>query len=108
MFSFIRDTFSFIIFNLFDITLVTLAWLGLQLPVITSPAATVAVYHFARQAVLQDDLLPVQPAVASAHPALPSSSRSCEYTHRTPWGPESPLEPRGILHAAPCACSSGG
>ncbi len=55
MYSFIRDTFSFIMFNLFDITLVTLAWLALQIPVITAPAATVAVYHFARQAVLQDE-----------------------------------------------------
>jgi uncharacterized membrane protein YesL len=55
MFSFIRETFLFIMANLFDITLVTLAWLVLQLPIITAPAATVAVYHFARQAVLQDE-----------------------------------------------------
>ena len=55
MFSFIRETFSFILFNLFDITLVTLAWLFLQVPVITGPAATVAVYHFAREAVLKDE-----------------------------------------------------
>jgi uncharacterized membrane protein YesL len=55
MFFFIRETFLFIMANLFDITLVTLAWLVLQLPVITAPAATVAVYHFARQAVLQDE-----------------------------------------------------
>jgi uncharacterized membrane protein YesL len=55
MFSFIRETFLFIMANLFDITLVTLAWLALQLPVITAPAATVAVYHFARQALLQDE-----------------------------------------------------
>lgn len=55
MFSFIRETFLFIMANLFDITLVTLAWLVLQLPVITAPAATVAVYHFARQAALKDE-----------------------------------------------------
>jgi len=55
MFSFIRDSFVFILANLFDITLVTLAWLFLQVPVITGPAATVAVYHFARQAVLKDE-----------------------------------------------------
>ena len=45
MFSLIRETFSFIMANLFDITLVSLAWLALQLPVVTAPAATVAVYH---------------------------------------------------------------
>lgn len=55
MFYFIRETFSFILPNLFDITLVTLTWLVLQVPVITAPAATVAVYHFARQAVLKDE-----------------------------------------------------
>jgi len=55
MFSFIRDTFLFIMANLFDITLVTIAWLVLQVPVITAPAATVAVYHFAREAVLKDE-----------------------------------------------------
>jgi uncharacterized membrane protein YesL len=55
MFFFIRETFSFILANLFDITLVTLAWLVLQLPIITAPAATIAVYHFARQAVLKDE-----------------------------------------------------
>ena len=55
MFSLIRETFSFIMANLFDITLVSLAWLALQLPVVTGPAATVAVYHFARRAVLQDE-----------------------------------------------------
>jgi uncharacterized membrane protein YesL len=55
MFFFVRETFLFIMANLFDITLVTLAWLALQLPLVTAPAATVAVYHFARQAVLQDE-----------------------------------------------------
>jgi uncharacterized membrane protein YesL len=55
MFSLIRETLSFIMANLFDITLVSLAWLALQLPVVTGPAATVALYHFARQAVLQDE-----------------------------------------------------
>jgi len=55
MFSFMRDTFLFIMANLFDITLVTLAWLFLQVPVITGPAATVAVYHFAREAALRDE-----------------------------------------------------
>lgn len=55
MFFFIRETFLFILANLFDITLVTLAWLALQLPIITAPAATVAVYHFAREAVLKDE-----------------------------------------------------
>jgi uncharacterized membrane protein YesL len=55
MFYFVRETFLFIMANLFDITLVTIAWLLLQLPIITGPGATVAVYHFARRALLQDE-----------------------------------------------------
>lgn len=55
MFYFVRESFLFIMANLFDITLVTIAWLLLQLPIITSPGATVALYHFARQALLQDE-----------------------------------------------------
>lgn len=55
MFFFFRETLGFILLNLFDITLVSLAWLALQIPVITGPGATVAVYHFARMALLQDD-----------------------------------------------------
>lgn len=57
MFFFIRETFLFIMANLFDITLVTLAWLLLQLPLVTAPGATVALFYFARQAVLQDEAL---------------------------------------------------
>ncbi|MBC7262220.1 MAG: DUF624 domain-containing protein, partial [Chloroflexi bacterium] len=57
MFYFVRETFLFIMANLFDITLATIAWLLLQLPVITGPGATVAIYHFARQALLQDEAL---------------------------------------------------
>lgn len=41
--------------HLLPITLVTIAWLLLQLPVITGPAATVGLFYFARQALLQDD-----------------------------------------------------
>ncbi|MGQ9492289.1 MAG: DUF624 domain-containing protein [Anaerolineae bacterium] len=55
MFYFVRESFLFIMANLFDITLVTIAWLLLQLPIITSPGATVTLYHFARQALLQDE-----------------------------------------------------
>ncbi|MGC8787693.1 MAG: DUF624 domain-containing protein [Anaerolineae bacterium] len=57
MFYFVRETFLFIMANLFDITLATIAWLLLQLPVITGPGATVAIYYFARQALLQDEAL---------------------------------------------------
>lgn len=57
MFYFVRETFLFVMSNLFDITLVTIAWLLLQLPIITGPGATVAIYHFARQALLQDEAL---------------------------------------------------
>lgn len=55
MFFFVRQTFLFVMANLSDITLVTIAWLLLQLPIITGPGATVAIYHFARQALLQDE-----------------------------------------------------
>nr|MBC7244077.1 DUF624 domain-containing protein [Chloroflexota bacterium] len=55
MFHFVRESFVFIMANLFDITLATIAWLLLQLPIITGPGATVALYHFARQALLQDE-----------------------------------------------------
>jgi uncharacterized membrane protein YesL len=54
-FFFVRQTFLFLMANLFDITVVTVAWALLQLPIITAPAATVAVFYFARRAVLQDD-----------------------------------------------------
>lgn len=57
MFYLVRETFLFIMANLFDITSVSIAWLLLQLPVITGPGATVAIYHFARQALLQDEAL---------------------------------------------------
>lgn len=52
---FLRDTVGFILRNLFEATVVSVAWLVLQLPIITGPGATVALYHFARQAVLQDE-----------------------------------------------------
>ena len=55
MFFFVRETFLFILANLFDITLASVAWLLLQLPIITGPGATVALFYFARQAVLQDE-----------------------------------------------------
>jgi uncharacterized membrane protein YesL len=55
LFHLLRETFRFVMQNLYDITLTTVAWLLLQLPIITGPAATVAVYHFARQALLQND-----------------------------------------------------
>ncbi len=54
-FHFIRESFQFIMQNLFHITLVTLAWLVLLFPVVTIPGATVAVFYFARQAWLQDE-----------------------------------------------------
>ncbi len=57
MFFFVRETFLFVMANLFDITLVTIAWVLLQLPIISGPGATVAMYHFARQALLQDEAL---------------------------------------------------
>ena len=52
---FFRDAVGFILRNLFEATVVSVAWLVLQLPVLTGPGATVATYHFARQAVLQDE-----------------------------------------------------
>ena len=52
---FLRDSAGFILRNLFEATIVSIAWLVLQLPVLTGPAATAALYHFARQAVLQDE-----------------------------------------------------
>ena len=55
LFHLLRETFQFVMQNLYEITLTTLAWLLLQLPVITGPAATVGVYYFARHALLQDD-----------------------------------------------------
>jgi uncharacterized membrane protein YesL len=55
LFHLVRETFQFVMKNLYDITLTTVAWLLLQLPIITGPAATVGVYYFARQAVLQDE-----------------------------------------------------
>lgn len=55
LFHLVRETFVFVMANLFDITLVTVAWLLLQLPIITVPAATVALFYFARQALLQDE-----------------------------------------------------
>jgi len=55
LFHLVRETFVFVMANLFDITLVTVAWLLLQLPIITAPAATVALFYFARQALLQDE-----------------------------------------------------
>ncbi len=54
-FHLLRETFEFVMQNLFEITLVTIAWLLLQLPVITAPAATVGVFYFARQALLRDE-----------------------------------------------------
>lgn len=54
-FHYIRETFQFTMENLFDIVLVTLAWLALLIPVITIPGATVAVYYFARQGLLQEE-----------------------------------------------------
>jgi len=55
LFHLLRETFQFVMANLFDITLTTVAWLLLQLPIVTAPAATVGVYYFARQALLQDE-----------------------------------------------------
>jgi len=55
MFFFVRDTFLFIMAHLFDITLTTVVWLLLQLPIVTAPGATVGLFYFARQAVLQDE-----------------------------------------------------
>ena len=52
---FLRDSVGFILRNLFEVTVVSVAWLVLQLPIVTGPGATVALYHFARQAVLQDE-----------------------------------------------------
>ena len=52
---FFRDAVGFILRNLFEVTVVSVAWLVLQLPILTGPGATVAVYQFARQAVLQDE-----------------------------------------------------
>jgi len=52
---FLRDSVGFILRNLFEAAVVSLAWLVLQLPIVTGPGATVALYHFARQAVLQDE-----------------------------------------------------
>ena len=52
---FFRDAVGFILRNLFEATVVSVAWLVLQLPILTGPGATVAVYQFARQAVLQDE-----------------------------------------------------
>ncbi|HNR96929.1 MAG: hypothetical protein BWY10_00272 [Chloroflexi bacterium ADurb.Bin180] len=52
---FLRDAAGFILRNLFEVTVVSVAWLVLQLPILTGPGATVAVYQFARQAVLQDE-----------------------------------------------------
>jgi uncharacterized membrane protein YesL len=55
LFHLVRETFVFVMANLFDITLVSVAWLLLQLPVLTAPAATVGLFYFARQALLQDE-----------------------------------------------------
>ena len=55
LFHLLRETFQFVMQNLYEITLVTVAWLLLQLPVITGPGATLGVYYFARHALLQDD-----------------------------------------------------
>lgn len=52
---FLRDAAGFILRNLFEVTVVSVAWLVLQLPILTGPGATIAVYQFARQAVLQDE-----------------------------------------------------
>lgn len=51
----LRDSVGFILRNLFEASVVSVAWLVLQLPVVTGPGATVALYYFARQAVLQDE-----------------------------------------------------
>ena len=53
----LRESFDFVMQNLFDITLVTVAWVVLQIPVVTAPAATVGLFHFARQGLLQDEAL---------------------------------------------------
>jgi uncharacterized membrane protein YesL len=55
LFHLLRETFQFVMHNLYDITLTTVAWLLLQLPIVTGPAATIGVYCFARQALLQND-----------------------------------------------------
>jgi len=55
LFHLLRETFQFVMQNLYEITLTTVAWLLLQLPVFTGPGATVGVYYFARQALQQDD-----------------------------------------------------
>jgi uncharacterized membrane protein YesL len=55
LFRFVRATILFVMENLFDIALVTVAWLLLQLPIVTAPAATVGLFYFARQAWLQDE-----------------------------------------------------
>jgi len=52
---FLRQALGFMLANLFDLTLVSLVWLALQVPILTGPGASVALYHFARQAVLQDE-----------------------------------------------------
>jgi uncharacterized membrane protein YesL len=52
-FHFVRETFQFIMENLLDILVVTLAWLVLLMPVITMPGATMALFHFARQGCLR-------------------------------------------------------
>jgi len=55
LFHFVRETFLFVMENLFDITLVTVAWLLLLLPIVTAPGATVALFYFARQALLRGE-----------------------------------------------------
>jgi uncharacterized membrane protein YesL len=55
LFHLLREAFRFVMENLYHITLTTVAWLLLQVPIVTAPAATVGVYYFARQALLQDD-----------------------------------------------------
>jgi uncharacterized membrane protein YesL len=51
----LREYLDFLGQHLLPITLVTVAWLLLQVPVITGPAATIGLFYFARQALLQDD-----------------------------------------------------
>ena len=51
----LRDYLDFLGQHLLPIILVTIAWLLLQLPIITGPAATIGLFYFARQSLLQDD-----------------------------------------------------
>jgi len=54
-FHFVRESFQFTMWHLFHITLVTLLWVVLLVPVITIPGATLALFYFARQAILQGE-----------------------------------------------------